>query len=85
LCQCFVRGTTDPDVLPFSIDLVNDAVKARGGLISRLAKARWRVGEKYVLIWIQSGVIRRDRFVILDHGGEAVDLCKPVRPRHLET
>lgn len=79
LCQCFsAKKATDP--LPFDRELIEPFVKVNAGLLRSRAEVFWAVGERHVLVWVRSGILKTGAIAYFDHEGRRVKLKTPRRP-----
>lgn len=83
LCELFSAHAGEAQSLPFDRKVIDDLVSAHGGLLKARARVRWRVGEKFVLVWIRSSILGRDTFQVLDRQGRPSGVCRPAPPAEL--
>lgn len=77
LCLVFADPVRVPDPIPFAQEIVDEFVKSHAGMIRSRAELRWSVSEKCVLLWVKSGILRRDHVAVFDHEGRLQSSITP--------
>ncbi len=77
LCELFVDPSPGTPDLPFSLDLVKRFVRERAGVRIGGGSPKWRVGEKAVLLWVRSPILRRDTCAFFDLSGKELGIGSP--------
>ncbi len=83
LCTLFVDPAPAPMALPFSSDVVKRFVRERAGVRIGSGNPKWRVGEKAVLLWVRSPILRRNTCAFFDLRGKELGIGTPSPERAL--
>ncbi len=76
LCEIFRTRITAGE-LPFSIEKIDCFVRSGSGFARKLATIRWSVAENCVLVWVQSGLLKKNKFGVFDLAGNRLPSIVP--------